>query len=119
MNIYVINSNKPIYWKFIGKIKSNTIINSVENNHVWGEYNAPENKWFEDDDRKKRIKFEKDDNLIIVYNKIEDEDDKEYYECNIKCLYICKYKDIWYYLEYNDAEKFLNKVEKIKEDLPK
>lgn len=109
------------YFGFIAELTEDLTIDSVDNRSVWGEYNSPVNKCFDREDPVE-IEFFKGDKVILICDTWDEDDydfDNESNEQGIKNLYICKYKDIWYYLDSNDAPDFLEYVKIIKENNPK
>ena len=99
------------YIGVIGELTDDIIIDSVENDNVWGHLDAPVNKVF-NRNRPQQIELFNKDKVIIIYDK-DDDDDK------IINLYICKYEDIWYYLNRDDADEFMDCVKILKKDEPK
>lgn len=92
------------YVGVIGELTEDVSIDSYENTSVWGEYDAPVNKYF-DRNPSSEIDFKKGDKVILIYNYIDRDE-----ENGIKCLYICKYKDVWYYLNRDDADDFMKSI---------
>ena len=88
---------------------------SVENDNVWGHLDAPVNKAFERE-RPQKIELFNRDKVIVIYN--EKRNDRHPGASGIINLYICKYEDIWYYLNRDDADEFMEYVKVIKEDRP-
>ena len=101
------------YFGMVGELTDDVSIDSVENTSVWGEYDAPVNKVF-DRGYKVDIDFKKGDQVILIYDYINrDEEDS-----GIKNLYICKFKDVWYYLNRSDADDFMECIKSIKINKP-
>ena len=63
-------------------------------------------------ERSQEIELFNKDKVIVIYDK---EDD----DSGIINLYICKYEDIWYYLNRDDADEFMDCVKILKKDEPK
>jgi hypothetical protein len=95
----------------IVELTDDITIDSVENTDVWGHLDAPVNKVF-DRERPQEIELFNKDKVIIIYDKGDDDND-------IINLYICKYEDIWYYLNRDDADEFMEYVKILKKDEPK
>lgn len=103
------------YIGVIGELTDDIVIDSVENDAVWGHLDSPVNKMFEREDPKEIELFDKD-KVIVIYDKMDKDDNNDN---RIKNLYICKYEDIWYYLYSHDANEFMEYVKILKKDEPK
>ena len=103
------------YIGVIGELTEDIEIDSVENTSVWGHLDAPVNKVF-DRERPQKIELANRDKVIIIYD--EERSDRHPGASGIINLYICKYEDIWYYLNRDDADEFMKYVKVIKEDRP-
>lgn len=106
-----LRRDRSEYIGAIAKIIRDWKIYSVINKEVWGEYNAPINKTFERGD-KSLVKFNKDDMVVLVWDLLDNGENE------LKNLFICKYKDTWYYQNRGQADNFMKNVEIIKIDEP-
>lgn len=88
---------------------------SVENDNVWGHLDAPVNKAFERE-RPQKIELFNRDKVIVIYDELRN--DRHPGASGIRNLYICKYEDVWYYLNRNDADEFMEYVKILKIDEP-
>ena len=116
-NLRMDNKN---YIGAIVELTDDIQFSSVENDSVWGHLDAPVNKVF-DRERPQQIELFNRDKVIIVYDTEDntEDDDKHPGAGGIINLYICKYEDIWYYLNRDDADEFMDCVKILKKDEPK
>ena len=96
----------------IAKMKHDYKILSVINKDVWGEYDSPVNKLF-DRNRKSPVKLNEDDMVVLIWDTLGN--DRHPGANGLKNLYICKYKDEWYYQNRDDADEFMEQVDIIEE----
>ena len=96
----------------IAKMKHDYRISSVINKELWGEFDAPVNKFFERN-RQSPVTLKADDMVVLIWDTLGN--DRHPGANGLKNLYICKYKDEWYYQNRDDADEFMEQVDIIEE----